>query len=149
MKIFVDADACPAVLRSILCKAAERTHTLCTFIANQNITLPLSKHVHFYQVKQGFDVADDEIAKRTQKNDLVVTSDIPLANEVIEKGAYALSFRGELLTQENIKARLNMRDFFETLRASGEQTSGPKAFNQQDRQEFANQLDRLLQKHSS
>jgi uncharacterized protein YaiI (UPF0178 family) len=148
MHIWIDADACPVVIKEILFKAANRTQTPCTLIANQYISTPPSAYITAIQVSQGFDVADKEIVKRASENDLVITSDIPLANEIIEKGAFALSPRGEMYSRENIKARLNMRDFMETLRASGEQTGGPPPLNQQDRQEFANQLDRYLRKHT-
>ena len=147
MKIWVDADACPAVVREILFKAAKRTGVALTLVANQPIRTPRLSNIAMLQVSQGFDVADNEIVKRVSKNDLVITGDIPLAAEVIEKGAHALSSRGELHTPDNIKQRLNMRDFMETMRSSGVQTGGPSALNQRDRQAFANQLDRLLAKY--
>lgn len=147
MIIWIDADACPVVIKEILFKAAMRTETQCTLIANQFIKTPASPFINSVQVGAGFDVADNEIVKRVSENDLVITSDIPLAAEIIEKGARALSPRGELFNGENIKARLNIRDFMETMRASGEQTGGPPPLNHGDRQEFANQLDRYLAKH--
>lgn len=146
MKIFVDADACPVVIKEILFRAAERTKTLTTLVANQNISIPRSAFIKFIRVASGFDVADNEIVKRVSADDLVITADIPLAAEVIEKSAIALSPRGEFFTQANIKARLTMRDFMENLRASGVDTGGPPPLNQSDRQKFANALDRLLQK---
>ncbi len=146
MSIWVDADACPKVIRDIICRAAERTGLQTTFIANQHIPLPPFPNLRSLRVQQGFDVADDEIARRTQAGDLIVTQDIPLANDVIEKGAVALSPRGELFTANNIKARLNMRDFMDTMRASGVQTGGPPALSQSDRKNFADQLDRYLAK---
>lgn len=146
MAIWIDADACPKVIRDIICRAAERTGIQTTFIANQPIPLPPFPNLKSVQVRQGFDVADDEIARRTGAGDLIVTQDIPLANEVIEKGAVALSPRGELFTANNIKARLNMRDFMDTMRASGVQTGGPPALSQSDRKNFADQLDRYLAK---
>ena len=149
MKIWVDADACPVVIKEILFRAAERTQTEITLVANQSITVPRSQYINTLRVHAGFDVADDEIVKRTQPDDLVITSDIPLASEVIDKGALALSPRGELFTRENIKARLNMRDFLETMRSSGVQTEGPAPLNQSDRQAFANHLDRLLTRAGS
>jgi len=144
MKIWVDADACPVVIKEILFKAAERTGVKMTFIANHHIRIPSSKHINFLQVTQGFDVADNEIVQRLGSGDLVITSDIPLAAEVIEKEALALSPRGELYTIANIRSRLNMRDFMDTLRASGVDTGGQAALNQSDRQAFANQLDKWL-----
>ncbi|MDA0689143.1 MAG: YaiI/YqxD family protein [Proteobacteria bacterium] len=148
MAIWIDADACPKVIRDIICRAAERTGIQTTFIANQAIPLPPFPNLKSVQVRQGFDVADDEIARRTQAGDLIVTQDIPLANEVIEKGAVALSPRGELFTASNIKARLNMRDFMDTMRASGVQTGGPPALSQSDRKNFAHHLDRYLAKQN-
>jgi len=146
MKIWVDADACPVVIKEILFRAAERTRIETILVANQPMRVPPSKIISALQVPSGFDVADDEIVKRVASGDVVITSDIPLAAEVIEKGALALSPRGELLTRANIKARLNMRDFLDTLRASGEHTGGPAAMTQADRKAFADQLDRLLSK---
>ena len=147
LKIWIDADACPIVIKDILFKAAERTQTELTLVANQSIRVSGSRYINAIQVKAGFDVADDEIVKLLQEGDLVITSDIPLADEVIEKGGQALSPRGELYTSSNIKSRLNMRDFMDTMRASGEHTGGPAPLNQNDRQQFANHLDRILQKH--
>jgi len=147
MKIWVDADACPVVIKEILFKAAERTKIPITLVANHHIRIPPSRVIHFMQVSSGFDVADDEIVKLVEKNDLVITSDIPLADEVISKSAIALSPRGELFTKENIKSRLNIRDFMDTMRASGVQTGGPPALSQSDRQAFANHLDRLLMRY--
>ena len=144
MAIWIDADACPKVIRDIVCRAAERTGIQTTFIANQPLSLPPFPNLRSLQVRQGFDVADDEIARRTEAGDLIVTQDIPLANEVIERGAVALSPRGELFTASTIKARLNMRDFMDTMRASGVQTGGPPAFSHADRKLFADQLDRYL-----
>lgn len=144
MKIWVDADACPVVIKEILFRAAERTAIELILVANQVLHTPPSRHIKTLQVPHGFNVADDEIVKRISAGDLVITSDIPLAAEVIEKGGQALSPRGELHTTENIGARLNMRDFMDTLRASGVDTGGPSAFGQKDRQTFANNLDKLL-----
>ena len=144
MKIWVDADACPVVIKEILFRAAQRKQIQTTLVANHHMRVPPSKFIRFMQVPAGFDVADNEIVRRIEKDDLVITGDIPLASEVIEKGAVALNPRGELYTTENIKARLNMRDFMETMRASGVDTGGPPPLNQKDRQNFANQLDRFL-----
>jgi uncharacterized protein YaiI (UPF0178 family) len=148
MKIWVDADACPVVIKDILFRAAERTKVPLALVANQPIRIPPSRNISFIQVASGFDVADNEIVKRTNKGDLVITSDIPLASEVIEKGAQALTPRGEMYTIENIKARLTMRDFMESLRSSGVDTGGPAALNHGDRQAFANQLDKILTQYS-
>jgi uncharacterized protein len=147
MHIWVDADACPVVIKEILFKAAERTGVLLTLVANQPIRTPPFKNIKSLQVSSGFDVADNEIVKRVSDGDLVITSDIPLAAEVIEKGATALSPRGELLSADNVRARLNMRDFMETLRSSGIHTGGPPTLNQGDRMAFANHLDRILTRH--
>lgn len=144
MKIWVDADACPVVIRDILYKAATRTGTALTLVANQPLRTPPSRFIESLQVASGFDVADNEIVKRAAAGDLVITSDIPLAAEVVEKGAVALSPRGELFSKDNIRARLNMRDFMDTLRASGIQTGGPPAMSQGERKAFADHLDRLL-----
>ena len=144
MKIWVDADACPVVLKDILCRAAERTQRQVTFVANQFIRLPPSRYIKFIQVARGFDVADNEIVQRVDTGDLVITGDIPLAAEAIEKGGYALNHRGELYTANNIRECLNMRDFMDTLRSSGIETGGPAALSQSDRQAFANQLDKFL-----
>lgn len=148
MKIWVDADACPTVIKDILFKAAERTQTALTLVANQPIRVPGSRVIKSIQVQPGFDVADNEIVKLTEAGDLVITSDIPLADEILAKGGQALSPRGELYTASNIKSRLNMRDFMDTMRASGEHTGGPAPLSQSDRQQFANHLDRILQKNS-
>ncbi|MDX2368408.1 MAG: YaiI/YqxD family protein [Colwellia sp.] len=147
MKIWVDADACPVVIKEILFKAAERTKITTTLVANHQIRIPPSKIIHFMQVSSGFDIADDEIVKRVEKNDLVITSDIPLADEVITKLGIVLSPRGELFTKENIKSRLNIRDFMDTMRASGVQTGGPPPLNQSDRQAFANHLDTIIMRY--
>ena len=146
MNIWVDADACPVVIKEILYRAAERTGVLVTLVANRALRTPSLANVRAIQVMPGFDVADNEIVKRMKAGDLIITSDIPLAAEVIEKQGLALSPRGELYSAEDIKARLNMRDFLDTLRASGINTGGPPTLNQQDRQQFANQLDRLLRR---
>ena len=146
MKIWVDADACPVAVKDILFRAAERVRVAVILVANQPLSTPKSSYIKTLQVPQGFDVADDEIVKGIAAGDLVITSDIPLAAEVIAKGGQALSPRGELHTTENIRARLNMRDFLDTMRASGADTGGPAAFSQRDRQAFANCLDRILTK---
>lgn len=149
MKIWVDADACPVVVREILFRAAARTGVELILVANQALDRPSSPNIKTLQVSKGFDVADDEIVRRLTAGDLVITSDIPLAAEVIEKGGHALSPRGEMHSTENIRARLNMRDFLDTMRASGVDTGGgPAAFSQRDKQTFANNLDRFLTKYA-
>lgn len=145
MQIWVDADACPNVIKDILFRAAERTQTVTTLVANQYLRTPATKWVTSVQVASGFDVADNEIVKRCQPGDLVITADIPLASEILDKGGVALNPRGELYTSENIRQRLNMRDFMDTMRASGVQTGGPPPISQSEKQAFANALDRLLQ----
>ncbi len=144
MTIWVDADACPTVIKEVLYRAANRTKTPLVLVANQRINVPTSPMIEFLLVSAGYDVADNAIIQRLSQGELVVTSDIPLAAEVIDKGGHALSPRGELYSADNIRARLNMRDFMDTLRASGVNTGGPPALSQQDRQRFANQLDRWL-----
>ena len=147
MKIWVDADACPALVRDMLFKASRRTGVALTMVANQPVRVPADPQISALQVSSGFDVADDAIVERAEPGDLVVTADIPLAAEVIEKGALALNPRGELYTTETIRSRLNMRGFMETMRSSGIQSGGPAAYGQREKQAFANQLDRLLAKH--
>ena len=144
MKIWVDADACPVVIKNILFRAADRTGVQLTLVANQHMYIPPSRCIKMLQVASGFDVADKEIVKRLSAGDLVITSDIPLAAEVIEKGGYALSPRGELYSGDNIRDRLNMRDFMDTLRASGIDTGGPAPLSQKNRNAFANHLNKLL-----
>jgi uncharacterized protein YaiI (UPF0178 family) len=144
MKIWVDADACPGAIKEILFRAAKRTGTQLTLVANQPLSTPSSRFISAVQVAAGFDVADNEIVRRAEANDLVITSDIPLAAEVIAKDVRALSPRGEKFTKGNIGARLNMRDFLDTMRSSGEHTGGPAAFSNADKKQFADQLDRIL-----
>ncbi|MDH3327801.1 MAG: YaiI/YqxD family protein [Desulfobulbaceae bacterium] len=148
MKIWVDADACPVVIKDILFRAAERTGVQLTLVANQPMRIPPSRCIKMLVVPSGFDVADNEILKRLSVGDLVITSDIPLAAGVIDKGGYALNPRGELYSTDNIRSRLNMRDFMDTLRASGIDTGGPAALSQNDRKSFANHLDKLLTRHA-
>ena len=149
MKIWVDADACPVVIKDILFRAAERTRLELTLVANRSVRTPPSPYIKMLQVTAGFDVADNEIVQRLGVGDLVITGDIPLAAEVIEKGGNALSPRGELYSADSIKSRLGMRDFLDNLRASGVDTGGPPALSQSDRNTFANQLDKLLAKNKS
>ena len=147
MKIWVDADACPVAIKEILFKAADRVGILVTLVANQSMQVPQSSNIAFVRVSSGFDVADNEIVKRLDGGDLVVTGDIPLAAKVIEKGGLALNPRGEMYSSDNIKARLSMRDFMESLRSSGIQTGGPTALSKSDRQAFANNLDKILTRY--
>jgi uncharacterized protein YaiI (UPF0178 family) len=148
MEIWVDADACPVVIKEILFRAAQRTGIMLTLVANQGLQIPKSPSIRMIQVPSGFDVADNEIVKRCSPGDLVVTNDIPLAAEIIGKGAHALSPRGEMYSAEDIRARLTMRDFMDTLRASGIDTGGPPALSQSDRKLFAGHLDALLARHT-
>ena len=148
LKIWVDADACPASIRDILYKATERTGIKLTLVANQFIATPPSRMIDMLQVSKGFDVADKEILNKLSAGDLVITGDIPLAADVIEKGGYALNPRGEFYNAETIRSRLNMRDFMESLRSSGIHTGGPTAFSQTERRAFANCLDSFLSKHA-
>lgn len=144
MQIWVDADACPKAIKEILFRAAERMAITTTLVANQFVQTPPSRYIKRLQVTSGFDAADNEIVKRMNADDLVITGDIPLAHEVLGKGGHAINPRGECYTPDNIKERLNMRDFMDTLRASGINTGGPAALNARDIQAFANQLDRFL-----
>jgi len=144
MQIWVDADACPGVIKDILFRVAERTQIPVTLVANQLLRVPGSKFIRALQVPGGFDVADAEIVARLQPGDLVVTGDVPLAAQVLEKGGYALNPRGEFYTKDTIAQQLTMRAFMEELRSSGVDTGGPSAFSQADRQNFANALDRHL-----
>ena len=147
MIIWVDADACPAVIKEILFRAAERMKITLTLVANQALHVPRSPFIKTIQVPGGFDVADKRIAEQVQPADLVITADIPLAADVIARGGYALNPRGELYTPENIKERLSMRNFMGELRNSGVTTGGPAPLSQGDRQAFANALDRFLTKN--
>ncbi len=148
MKIWVDADACPAVIKDILYRAADRVQVPLTLIANKLLRVPPSPWIRALQVPSGFDVADQRIAQEANAGDLVITADVPLAALVIEKGARVLDPHGDLLDAGNIQARLTLRNFMEGLRGSGVDTGGPAAFSHADRKAFANQLDRLLAKHA-
>lgn len=147
MQIWVDADACPKVIKEILFRAADRWQIQTTLVANKLLYCPPSQFIRAMQVPSGFDVADNKIVEMTQAGDLVITADIPLAAEVIAKGGYVLEPRGEFHTKDSIRERLSMRDFMESLRSSGVETGGPSALSQSDRQAFANQLDRWLVKN--
>ncbi len=144
MRMWLDADACPRVIKDILYRAAQRRAVRLTLVANSRFAIPQSEWIDFLQVGAGFDKADTAIADNAQDGDLVITADIPLAAAVIAKGGLGLSPRGELFTEDNIKNRLSMRDFMDELRGSGIMSGGPPAFSPKDRQEFSNQLDRLL-----
>jgi len=146
MQIWVDADACPGVIKEILYRVAERVQMNVTLVANQLLRVPPSKYVRAVQVPHGFDVADNEIVRLVQPGDLVITGDIPLASDVLEKGGYALNPRGDFYTPDTIKQQLTMRAFMDDLRSSGVDTGGPAAFSQADRQRFANALDGHLRK---
>lgn len=142
--IWVDADACPKAVRDILFRAAQRTGIRLVLVANQSVATPPLPNISSLQVASGFDVADNEIVRRAAAGDLVITADIPLAAEVMEKGAQALNPRGELYTADSIRQRLNMRDFMDTMRASGVHTGGPPPLGPRERQAFANRLDQYL-----
>jgi uncharacterized protein YaiI (UPF0178 family) len=144
VQIWVDADACPKVIKEILYRAAQRCAVPLTLVANQPLTTPASPYIRSVQVASGFDVADNHIVTQAQAGDLVITADIPLAAAVIDRGCHALDPRGELYSTDNIRQRLSMRNFMEELRSSGVETGGPACLSQKDRQAFANQLDRFL-----
>lgn len=146
MRIWVDADACPNVIKEILYRAAKRVQVPLVLVANSFIKTPPSKFIKSVQVSSGFDVADKHIAEHLDAGDLVITADIPLAAEAIDRGGHALNPRGTFYTVENIKERLVMRDLMDELRGSGIQTGGPDALNQSNRHAFANQLDSFLAK---
>lgn len=148
MQIWVDADACPGVIKEIIFRAAERLQISTILVANQMLRTPPSRYIRAIQVPSGFDVADRHIVDQLAPGDLVVTADIPLAAGVIERGAHALNPRGELYTTANIQERLTMRNFMEGLRSAGVETGGPAAFSQADRQAFGNALDRFLAKQA-
>jgi uncharacterized protein YaiI (UPF0178 family) len=148
MQIWVDADACPGVIKDILFRAADRLAIPTTLVANSFIKPPPSPHVRTLQVEKGLDVADAKIAQSLAPGDLVITADIPLAAIVIEKGGHALNPRGEFYTPENVREALSMRNFMESLRQGGVQTGGPAPFGMADRQAFANQLDRFLAQYA-
>lgn len=148
LTLWVDADACPGVIKDILYRAAERVGVALILVANQALRIPRSQYIKSIRVADGFDVADNHIVQHVQQNDLVITADIPLAAAVIEKGGHALNPRGMFYTPNNIKERLAMRDLMDELRGSGIQTGGPSSLNQSDRQAFANELDRFLTKNA-
>ena len=148
MQIWIDADACPNVIQTILFRAAERTCTSVILVANKPLRIPPSPHIKAVQVAGGFDVADNHICRELQPGDLVITADIPLAAEVIAKGGHALNPRGEFYSTDNIRERLAVRNLLDELRGSGMVSGGPPALNHSDRLAFANQLDRFLTKYA-
>jgi hypothetical protein len=148
MQIWVDADACPGVIKEILFRAADRARVPMTLVANQAMRIPSSAYVRFMQVGAGLNVADERIIELLHPHDLVITADIPLAATAIEKGAHALNPRGELYTKDNVRERLSMRNFMDELRSSGVATGGPAVLSQRDRQAFASSLDAFLARHA-
>ena len=147
MEIYVDADACPKPVRDILYRVSERTQLPVIFVANTPLSIPRNNKVKMVQVAKGFDVADNYILNRLSKGDLVITADIPLAAEIIDAGGHALNPRGEVYNPQNIRSRLNIRDFMETMRGSGIHTGGPPPISKRDRMTFANALDRFITKN--
>lgn len=148
MKVWVDADACPKAIKEILFRASEKREVPMTLVANAQMRIPSSSFINFVLVPAGFDVADNEIVNRLEKDDLVITADIPLAAEVIEKGGHALNPRGELYSPDTIRERLNMRDFMDILRGGGVHTGGPAALGPKDKQRFANELDKWITRYA-
>jgi uncharacterized protein YaiI (UPF0178 family) len=148
MQIWVDADACPKVIKEILFRAADRRQIQLTLVSNKLLYCPPSKFIRAMQVPAGFDVADNKIVQMAEEGDLVITADIPLAAEAIGRGVHVLNPRGEFYSRDSIQERLTMRNFMDGLRSSGVETGGPPALNQSDRQAFANQLDRFLARHA-
>jgi uncharacterized protein len=148
MKIWVDADACPGVIKDILYRAAERTRLRLILVANTSFRTPQSSLINFIHVRQGADSADNEIVQKVEQGDLVITADIPLAARVLEKGGMALNPRGEVYTGENIQERLSTRDFLDILRSCGVETGGPPALSERSKQRFSNSLDQILTKYT-
>jgi len=146
MNIWVDGDACPAIIKEILYKAAERTKLPLILVANRTIKIPKSEYIRFQIVPAGLDVADNEIANKVEAGDIVITADIPLAARIVEKGAVGINPRGEIYTTDNISERLSTRNFMDMLRSSGVETGGPPAISKRGRQLFANALDQTISK---
>ncbi len=144
MHIWVDADACPRVIKEMLFRAAERVTVPVTLLANNALRVPLSPYIKAIQVPAGLDEADKQIVQKVQQGDLVITADIPLAAEVIKKGGFALNPRGDFYTEENVQNYLSIRNFMHELRSGGVETGGPQSFSMKDRHAFANQLNRFL-----
>lgn len=147
MQIWVDADACPKVIKEILFRAAERARVPLILVANKPLRIPSSRFIKTLQVATGFNMADDSIAQQVQPGDLVITADIPLAAGVIDRGGHALDPRGDFHTQDSMRERLAMRNLMDELRSGGVDTGGPSSFSRSDRQAFANQLDRFLTRY--
>lgn len=145
-KLWVDADALPRILRDVIIRASDRYQMEVTFVANQSVGITPSVRINSIQVMSGADVADQEIIDRMKEHDIVITQDIPLAAQVIEKGGVAINPRGEVYTISNIKARLHLRDFMDTLRGAGVQTGGPPPLAERDKREFSSSLDQTIQK---
>lgn len=143
-KLWVDADALPKILRDVIMRASDRHQLEVTFVANQNVGIRPSLRINSIQVMSGADQADKEIIERMKQHDIVMTQDIPLAAQVIEKGGIAIHPRGEIYTEANVKARLHLRDFMETLRGAGVQTGGPPSLSERDKREFSNSLDQTI-----
>ena len=146
MHIWVDADACPRMIKEVILRAAQRLQVAVTFVANSPQQLPRQDLISFVQVPKGQDVADSYIVAHAQKGDLVITQDIPLAAELIDLDIHAINPRGELYTPSNVRERLNLRDFMDQMRGAGLSSGGPPPLNEKDKQLFANSLDRLLRK---
>ena len=149
MKIWVDADACPVIIKEILFRAAIRTGISTTLVANAFLRVPPSPNIFSIQVEKGFDVADNYIVQAVEVGDLVITADIPLAAQVVAKGAHALNPRGEMYSSANIAERLAMRDMMDELRSQGAEIGGPAVFSQADRQKFAAELDRFIARQNN
>ena len=145
-KLWVDADALPRILREVILRASDRYQLEVTFVANQPVGITPSVRINSLQVMQGADQADQEIIDRMKEHDIVLTQDIPLAAQVIEKGGVAINPRGEIYTESNIKARLHLRDFMDTLRGAGVQTGGPSPISERDKREFSSSLDQTILK---
>lgn len=145
-KVWVDADALPRILRDVIIRASDRYQIEITFVANQNVGITPSIRINSIQVLSGADSADQEIVNRMKAHDIVITQDIPLAAQVIEKGGIAIHPRGEIYTSANVKARLHLRDFMDTLRGAGVQTGGPPPISERDKREFSSSLDQMIQK---
>lgn len=144
MQIWVDADACPNAIKDILFRAAERVKIPLVLVANTPLRTPPSSYISSIRVAAGLDVADNEIIRRAEEGDLIITADIPLAANAVAKGCFALNPRGEMYTSETIQERLSMRNFMDDLRSTGVDTGGPAALSKKDRQTFANKLDSFL-----
>ena len=145
-KLWVDADALPRILREVILRASDRYQLEVTFVANQPVGITPSVRINSLQVMQGADQADQEIIDRMKEHDIVMTQDISLAAQVIEKGGIAINPRGEIYTESNIKARLHLRDFMDTLRGAGVQTGGPSPISERDKREFSSSLDQTILK---